>query len=184
MFKRILPVVVFMALCVLLFVGLRMADQKDIIPSPLIGRPAPAFVLPTLDGDRQLRRNDLLGQPYLLNVWASWCPGCRVEHEQITAIAASGLVPVIGLNYKDAEADARRWLDQFGNPYRQILVDADGKVGIDFGVYGAPETFLVDADGIIRFKQVGILDQRTWETQLRPLLQSLVPDADSPGERR
>jgi len=169
-------VAVFMALCVLLFVGLRMADQKDIIPSPLIGKPAPEFALSTLDGDQLIRRDDLLGQPYLLNVWASWCPGCRVEHEQITAIAESGLLPVIGLNYKDAEDDARRWLNQFGNPYQQILVDADGKVGIDFGVYGAPETFLVDADGIIRFKQVGILDQRTWETSLRPLIQSLPGD--------
>lgn len=173
MLNRILPVVVFMALCVLLFFGLRMADQKDIIPSPLIGKPAPEFALTTLDGDRVIHRDDLLGQPYLLNVWASWCPGCRVEHEQITAIAESGLLPVIGLNYKDAEDDARRWLNQFGNPYQQILVDADGKVGIDFGVYGAPETFLVDAAGIIRFKQVGILDQRTWETSLRPLIQSL-----------
>ncbi|MBU1187697.1 MAG: DsbE family thiol:disulfide interchange protein [Gammaproteobacteria bacterium] len=176
MLNRILPVAVFMALCVLLFVGLRMADQKDIIPSPLIGKPAPEFALSTLDGDQLIRRDDLLGQPYLLNVWASWCPGCRVEHEQITAIAESGLLPVIGLNYKDAEDDARRWLNQFGNPYQQILVDADGKVGIDFGVYGAPETFLVDADGIIRFKQVGILDQRTWETSLRPLIQSLPGD--------
>lgn len=173
MLNRILPVTVFIALCVLLFVGLRMADQKDIIPSPLIGKPAPKFALSTLDGDRVIRREDLLGQAYLLNVWASWCPGCRVEHEQITAIAESGLLPVIGLNYKDAEADARRWLNQFGNPYQLILVDADGKIGIDFGVYGAPETFLVDADGIIRFKQVGILDQRTWETSLRPLIQSL-----------
>jgi len=173
--NRILPVALFMALCVLLFAGLRMADQKDIIPSPLIGKPAPAFALSTLDGDQVIRRDDLLGQAYLLNVWASWCPGCRVEHEQITAIADSGLIPVIGLNYKDAEADARRWLNQFGNPYQQILVDADGKVGIDFGVYGAPETFLVDAAGIIRFKQVGILDQRTWETQMLPLLQTL-PD--------
>ncbi|GAB4116381.1 MAG: DsbE family thiol:disulfide interchange protein [Wenzhouxiangellaceae bacterium] len=176
MLNRILPVAAFMALCVLLFVGLRMADQKDIIPSPLIGKPAPEFALSTLDGDQLIRRDDLLGQPYLLNVWASWCPGCRVEHEQITAIAESGLLPVIGLNYKDAEDDARRWLNQFGNPYQQILVDADGKVGIDFGVYGAPETFLVDADGIIRFKQVGILDQRTWETSLRPLIQSLPGD--------
>jgi len=171
--NRVLPIAAFIALCVLLFAGLRMADQKDIIPSPLIGKPAPAFSLPTLDGAQVIQRDDLLGQPYLLNVWASWCPGCRVEHEQITAIAETGLVPVIGLNYKDAGNDARRWLDQFGNPYQQIIVDADGKVGIDFGVYGAPETFLVDADGIIRFKQVGILDERTWETRLLPLIQSL-----------
>ena len=183
MLNRVLPVILFIALCVLLFAGLRMADRKDVIPSPLIGKSAPAFKLPTLDGEQMVSRDDLLGQAYLLNVWASWCPGCRVEHDQITAIAASGLLPVIGLNYKDAEADARRWLNQFGNPYAQIIVDADGKVGIDFGVYGAPETFLVDADGIIRFKQVGILDQRTWDTQLLPLIQSLTPAANSGAGR-
>ncbi len=173
MLNRVLPVIVFIALCVLLFAGLRMADRKDIIPSPLIGKPAPQFNLPTLDGEHMVQRDDLLGRAYLLNVWASWCPGCRVEHEQIASIAESGLLPVIGLNYKDAEADAKRWLNQFGDPYEQIIVDADGKVGIDFGVYGAPETFLVDADGTIQFKQVGILDQRTWETKLRPLIESL-----------
>lgn len=179
MLKRLLPVMVFLALCVLLFAGLRMADDKDLIPSPLINKPAPAYNLPRLDADGMLGHADMLGQAYLLNVWASWCPGCRVEHEQITRIADSGVLPVIGLNYKDAEADAQRWLNQFGNPYSAIIVDLNGKTGIDFGVYGAPETFLIDADGVVRYKQVGILDQRTWETEMLPLIQSL-PDQQQP----
>jgi cytochrome c biogenesis protein CcmG/thiol:disulfide interchange protein DsbE len=127
-----------------------------VLPSPLIDRPAPAFALPSLHAPEQIiSRADLLGAPYLLNVWASWCPACQIEHPLIERIAREGKIQVIGFNYKDDPVDAKRWLRQFGDPYSQIVVDRDGRSGIEWGVYGAPETFLVDAQGVIRFKHVG-----------------------------
>ncbi len=157
----------------LLIIGLKHSEYKEIIPSPLIGQQAPAFELPTLTDHRIVNSSSLRGKPYLLNIWASWCPGCRVEHELITSIADQGIIPVYGLSYKDAEHDATRWLERFGNPYTEVLVDQAGKVGIDYGVYGAPETFVIDAKGVIRHKHVGPLDIKTWEKELLPLIMTL-----------
>lgn len=170
MLRKIIPLIVFLGLTALLIVGLQNADTKSIIDSPLIGKPAPDFALADMYSGRVITPETFKGQAYLLNVWASWCPECRVEHGIITDIAESGDIPVIGLNYKDADADAKRWLNQFGNPYELILVDLDGRVGIEFGVYGAPETFLIDANGIVRFKQTGALTRTLWEDHIRPLV--------------
>jgi cytochrome c biogenesis protein CcmG/thiol:disulfide interchange protein DsbE len=176
MIRRLWPLLAFALLAALLFVGVRMNAGKDTsaIPSPLIGKPAPAFALPLLeDPARKVSNADLLGQAYLLNVWGSWCPACRIEHPVISRIAASGRVRVIGYNYKDAPEDARRWLAQFGNPYEMNLVDEDGRAALDWGIYGAPETFLVDARGIVRWKHVGPVDDEAVATRLGPALEAL-----------
>ncbi|WP_246149829.1 DsbE family thiol:disulfide interchange protein [Arenimonas fontis] len=174
--KRLLPLLVFLGLGLLLGVGVLMNAGRDTraIPSPLIGKPAPEFALPVLDApERIVRKADLLGQPYLLNVWGSWCPACRDEHPVITELAQSGRIRVIGYDYKDEPEEARRWLAQFGNPYSLILVDADGRAALDWGIYGAPETFLVDAEGVIRWKFVGPLTPEVVREQLDPQLEAL-----------
>ena len=173
MWKRWLPLALFGALTVLLFAGIRLNQVRDpdVIPSPLIGRPVPAFELPTLhEPARLVTDGELRGTPYLLNVWGSWCPECRVEHPVVDALARSGRLRVIGYNYKDAPQDAMRWLQQFGDPYDLILVDEDGRTAIDFGISGAPESFLVDAQGVVRHKVVGALTPQIVERELLPLL--------------
>lgn len=175
MWKRWLPLLLFGALAGLLFAGIRLNQVRDpdAIPSPLVGKPVPSFALPTLhDPARVVRDADLRGAPYLLNVWGSWCPECRVEHPLIDALARSGRLRVIGYNYKDAPEDAKRWLQQFGDPYALILVDESGRAAIDFGIYGAPESFLVDAEGIVRFKHVGALTPQIIERDILPLVSS------------
>lgn len=176
MIRRFWPLLAFALLAVLLFVGVRMNAGRDTsaIPSPLIGKPAPAFSLPLLDDPAHAVANsDLLGQPYLLNVWGSWCPACRIEHPVITRIAEARLVRVVGYNYKDAPEDAQRWLQQFGNPYALNIADEEGRAALDWGIYGAPETFLVDAKGIVRWKHVGPVDDAVVENQLKPALEAL-----------
>lgn len=176
MIKRLLPLLAFAALAVLLGVGVMMNSGKDTsaIPSPLLGKPAPDFALPVLDEpERIITRDDLLGEPYLLNVWGSWCPACRDEHPVITELAESGRIRVIGYDYKDEAEDARRWLQQFGNPYALVITDVEGRAALDWGIYGAPESFLVDAQGVIRWKFVGPLTQEIVETQLLPALEAL-----------
>jgi len=169
MIGRLLPVVLFLALGVLLAVGLKIADHKTEIPSPLIGKKMPAFTLPVLgQGDKTVSSQDLLGKPFLLNVWASWCPTCRYEHPVITQLAETGIVRVIGLNYRDEADDAQQWLRRFGNPYEFSLADKSGRVGIDFGVYAAPESFLVDADGNVVFKQIGAMTDEVIEQEILP----------------
>ncbi len=173
MIRRLWPLLAFIVLAVLLFFGVRMNAGKDTsaIPSPLIGKPAPAFSLPVLDGPgKPVSNRDLLGAPYLLNVWGSWCPACRDEHPVITDISRKGLVRVVGYNYKDTPEDARRWLQAFGNPYALVLADEDGRAALDWGIYGAPESFLVDARGIVRWKFVGPLTPEVVEAQLKPAL--------------
>ena len=173
MWKRWLPFFIFAALALLLFVGIRLNQVRDpdAIPSPLIGKPVPAFALPSLhDLSRIVRSEELRGTPYLLNVWGSWCGECRVEHPVIDALSRSGRLRVIGYNYKDAPDDAKRWLQRFGDPYALILADETGRSAIDFGIYGAPETFLVDADGVVRFKQVGALTPQIIERDILPLV--------------
>jgi cytochrome c biogenesis protein CcmG/thiol:disulfide interchange protein DsbE len=140
----------------------------------LIGRPAPKFTLPALEDPKVTISNaDLKGKVSLVNVWATWCVSCRAEHKELMRLAKVDGVRILGLNYKDDREDAKRWLQIYGNPYVANAFDADGRVGIDWGVYGTPETFLVDRKGIIRYKQIGPIDQQVWEKTLRPLIDKL-----------
>jgi len=169
MIGRLIPVIIFVLLAVLLAFGLRIADHKTEIPSPLIGKPMPPFELPVLgQPNRVLTNEDLIGEPFLVNVWASWCPTCRVEHPFITELARSGAVRVIGFNYKDELSDAQAWLRRFGDPYELTLQDYSGRYAIDLGVYAAPESFLVDADGTIIFKQIGAVTPEVIENEILP----------------
>ena len=171
--RFVLPLVLFAGLAVLLFAGL--GKDTRLVPSPLIDKPAPSFELPSLrDPSTRIRSADFAGKPWLLNVWGSWCVACRVEHEVLTAFAKRELVPVVGLNWKDVPEDAHRWLAQFGDPYDAIPVDADGRIAIDYGVYGAPESFLIDASGVIRFKHVGPLTPEIVERELVPRIAAMT----------
>lgn len=167
----LLPLTVFLGLVTLLYVN--MGKHSERLPSPLVGKPAPAFELPTLYSGKTMTNEDFKGQIWLLNVFGSWCPSCRIEHPVLTDFADSGVVQVVGLNWKDEFTDADRWLKQFGNPYDEILVDLKGDVAIDWGVYGAPENFLIDAEGVIRYKLVGVLTLEIINEELLPLIQSL-----------
>ncbi len=170
---RWLPLVVFALLALLLLAGVILSrdGNRDVLPSPLIGKPAPTFELPVLhEAGRLVTSEELSGEPYLLNVWGSWCPECRTEHPVLTKFAETKRVRVIGYNLKDEHADALRWLEQFGNPYWLVLTDYTGETAIDWGIYGAPETFLVDGDGIIRWKHVGPMSEATIQDELLPVL--------------
>jgi cytochrome c biogenesis protein CcmG, thiol:disulfide interchange protein DsbE len=170
--KFLIPLALFLVLAGFLAVGLKL-DPRE-VPSPLIGKPAPEFALPRLDDPAvKIKREDLLGKVWVLNVWASWCAPCREEHPLVVAFAKRSGVPVYGLNYKDQKAAADGWLRQLGNPYAATLVDADGRAGIDFGVYGVPETFVIDKQGIVRFKQIGPLTEDAITKKLEPLLKQL-----------
>ena len=147
------------------------APDRDVLPSALIGKPAPAFTLPVLhDPTIKVSSNELRGAPYVLNVWGSWCAACREEHPVLTRFAETKRVRVIGYNWKDEPADALRWLEQLGNPFVLVLADIEGRTAIDWGVTAAPETFLVDASGVVRWKYSGALTQRVVDTQLIPEL--------------
>ena len=163
---------VFVALVALLAVGLRLNPRE--VPSPLIGKPAPPFELPLLtEPDKRFSQKDMLGKVWIMNVWASWCPPCLVEHPVVTRIAQSGLAPVVGLNYKDARDDALPWLKRNGNPYQLIVFDANGRIGIDYGVYGVPETYVIDRKGVIRYKHIGPLSADVVKQKVEPLVQQL-----------
>jgi cytochrome c biogenesis protein CcmG/thiol:disulfide interchange protein DsbE len=167
-----LPLAIFLVVLVFLFVGL-FHDPHE-VPSPLIGKPAPQFSLTQLhQPDRKLTTADMRGQVWLLNVWASWCVSCRVEHPLLVDLAKANIVPVIGLAYKDKPADGLAWLASNGDPYRMSIVDQDGRVGIDFGVYGVPETFVIDKSGIIRYKQIGPLTVDALKQTILPLVREL-----------
>lgn len=171
---RVLPLVVFILLGVLLAAGLMLSDTKSEIPSPLVGRPMPEFVLPRLDDPfTVVSSEELKGAPFLLNVWASWCVTCRYEHPVIEELARMERIPIVGLNYRDPRENALNWLLRFGDPYDFHLADEPGRVAIDFGVYAAPETFLVDGDGIIRYKHIGALTPEIVEDELLPLVDRL-----------
>ena len=170
--RYLLPLALFVVLVGFLAVGLKL-DPRE-VPSPLIGKPAPGFALTRLDdADKTIRREDLLGQVWVLNVWASWCAACRDEHPHLMAYAKTKQVPLIGLNYKDTRPAGLTWLTRFGNPYDASLFDADGRVGIDFGVYGVPETFVIDKQGVIRFKQIGPVTPEILQSRIVPLLKAL-----------
>jgi cytochrome c biogenesis protein CcmG/thiol:disulfide interchange protein DsbE len=172
----LVPLGVFVALVVLLGVGLTL-DPRE-VPSPFIGKPAPAFALPQLHHpEKTLSTADFRGQVSLLNVWASWCVSCRQEHPLLLELARDGRVPIYGLNYKDERDDAKGWLERLGNPYRESAFDADGRAGIDWGVYGVPETFVVDRKGIIRFKFAGPLTREAIHGTLMPLIAELEQEA-------
>jgi cytochrome c biogenesis protein CcmG, thiol:disulfide interchange protein DsbE len=163
---------IFVGLVALLAIGLRLNPRE--VPSPLIGKPAPAFDLPLLaEPDKRFSQKDMLGKVWMLNVWASWCPPCLVEHPVVTRIAQSGLAPVVGLNYKDQRDDALPWLKRNGDPYQLIVFDPNGRIGIDYGVYGVPETYLIDRQGVIRFKQIGPLTAEVVQKKIEPLIKEL-----------
>lgn len=170
--KFLLPLGIFIVLVALLAVGLNLNPRE--VPSPLVGKPAPAFSVPQLqEPDKMFSPKDMLGKVWLFNVWASWCVSCREEHPILVEFAKTGTVPIIGLDYKDKREDGQRWLARFGNPYQIAPFDADGRVGIDYGVYGVPETYLIDKAGVIRFKQIGPITPEVLEKKIIPLVQEL-----------
>jgi cytochrome c biogenesis protein CcmG/thiol:disulfide interchange protein DsbE len=170
----LMPLALFVALAGLLAVGLRRDPGE--IPSPLIDKPAPQFQLKTLEtgkGPAQFAPSDLRGQVWVLNVWATWCGPCRLEHPALLDFARQNSVPIVGLDYKDSAGDARQWLARLGNPYRVVAVDSDGRVGIDYGVYGVPETFVVDRRGVIVHKHIGPLTPEVLANEIAPLVRRL-----------
>jgi len=188
--KVLIPLVLFFGLVVFLAVGLKR-DPRE-IPSPLVGKPAPAFSLPTLAGDKPFSPADLKGQVWMFNVWATWCVACREEHPLLVAFSKTQSVPIVGLSYKEIQAadqtngplsdDAKlslarerslRFLQRQGDPYKLSVMDLDGSVGINYGVYGVPETYVIDREGIIRYKQVGPVTPELLETKLLPLIREL-----------
>lgn len=170
--RYVLPAVAFAILVGFFWVGLRLNPGE--VPSPLIGKPAPAFELPELsDTSRIISNETLRGQPALLNVWATWCGGCRLEHDLLLAIAAEGNVPIYGLNYRDDRAAALEWLRQLGNPFKAVAYDPEGTVSIDWGVYGAPETFLIDPDGVVVYKHIAPLTLDDWREEFLPRIRAM-----------
>ena len=178
--RYLLPAGFFVVLAVFLLLGLGRNPNE--IPSPLIGKEAPAFELPRLAGvaapdTSSISSASLRGKPYLLNVWASWCMPCLQEHPQMMALAQRHRIRMVGMNYKDRPEDARRWLARNGNPFDEIMVDAQGRTAIDFGVYGVPETFLIDGEGRIRHKIVGAISIETLQNELLPAIERLEAEA-------
>jgi cytochrome c biogenesis protein CcmG, thiol:disulfide interchange protein DsbE len=168
--KRFMPLIIFAAMVVLFAIGLTLNPRE--VPSPLIGKPAPVFELPLLFSEGNFSNEDLIGHVTLVNVWGSWCFACRQEHEVVKQMSREG-VRVIGLNYKDETADAKNWLAVLGNPYQVVAVDKVGRIAIDWGVYGAPETFLIDRKGIIRHKVIGPLSEKAKYDELMAVMRTL-----------
>jgi len=167
-----IPLAIFVALAIFFAVGLTR-DPRE-VPSPFIDKPAPSFKLEQLhEASRAFAPEDMKGKVWLLNVWASWCVSCRVEHPLLVEMSKKNVVPIVGLNYKDRREDGVAWLTQNGDPYTTSVVDLDGRVGIDYGVYGVPETFVVDKQGVIRYKQIGPITPEALEKQLLPLIRKL-----------
>lgn len=172
MTRFILPLVIFLGLSVFLYVGLNL-DPRD-VPSPLIDKPAPAFNLPQLrEPGKTFSPAEMKGQVWMLNVWASWCVSCREEHPLLVQLSQQKIVPIYGLDYKDASADALMLLAKAGDPYTLSVSDSDGRIGIDYGVYGVPETYLIDKQGIIRYKQTGPITPQALRDKILPLIAEL-----------
>ncbi len=172
MSRFLLPLGIFIVLVVFLGIGLNRNPRE--VPSPLIDKPAPTFQVPQLhEPDKTISQKDMVGKVWLFNVWASWCVSCRQEHPVLVELAKRNVVPIYGLNYKDGREDGMKWLRDWGNPYVLSAFDQDGRVGIDYGVYGVPETFVVDKSGTIRYKHIGPLTQDVVEKKLLPLVQEL-----------
>lgn len=176
MLKYVIPLLLFIVMAVFLALGLKLDPRK--IPSPLIDKPAPEFSLPVLGNpDRTLSKVDMAGKVWLLNVWASWCFSCREEHPVLNQLAQRHVVPIVGLNYKDEPGAARQWLGQLGNPYNVSIMDQEGRTGIDYGVYGVPETFVIDKQGMIRYKHTGPVSSKDVQEIFLPLIARLQSEA-------
>jgi cytochrome c biogenesis protein CcmG/thiol:disulfide interchange protein DsbE len=168
--RYVLPIVAFGLLVVALVIGLSLDPRK--LPSPFIGKPAPAFDLPALhDLTQRVNNESFAGQPVLVNFWATWCVGCRQEHEFLLRLTESGAITIYGVNWRDNRQEALRWLEQLGDPYVASGYDGGNHTGIEWGVYGAPETFLIGADGTVLYKHLGPLNERAWQRDFIPLLQ-------------
>jgi cytochrome c biogenesis protein CcmG, thiol:disulfide interchange protein DsbE len=172
MIRYLLPLAAFIILVAFLLVGLNLNPRK--VPSPLIGKPAPVFKLQQLhEPEKILESKDNLGKVWLLNVWASWCASCRDEHPLLVQLAEADVVPIYGLNYKDKRDLAIKWLDQLGDPYTKSIMDTEGRVGIEYGVYGVPETYVIDKSGVIQYKQIGPVTVEVLEKTILPLVKEL-----------
>ena len=171
--RYVIPVVVLAALIALFAVGLQH-DPRE-VPSPLIGKAAPAFRLPLLAGDGFYSEADLKGRPVLVNFFASWCEGCQVEHPFLLKLAREQQVEIIGMDYKDSTADVSQWLQRHGSPYRKVVMDTQGSAGLDWGVYGVPETFVLNREGVIVYKQIGAITAQAWHEKIAPLLAGAKP---------
>jgi len=172
MMRFILPLVIFLVLAGFLYVGLGLDPHE--VPSPLINKPAPAFTLPELHNPKkQFSMQEMKGKVWLLNVWSSWCVSCKEEHPVLLDLAQQNIVPIYGLDYKDKREDAEAWLNQAGNPYTLNVMDSDGRVGINYGVYGVPETYVIDKQGIIRYKQIGPVTGESLQGKILPMVAEL-----------
>ena len=172
MLQKLAPLLIFIVLVVFLGIGLTLNPRE--IPSPLINKPMPVFSLTQLkESDKPLSSTDFLNEVFLFNVWASWCIACRSEHPVLLDLSRTGVVNIYGLNYKDKREEALRWLDYYGDPYTKNVHDLDGKLGIDFGVYGVPETFIIDQKGIIRYKHIGPITEEILKNKLLPIIKQL-----------
>jgi len=172
MARFILPFVIFMIVAIFLFVGLGLNPHE--VPSPLVGKPAPAFSLPQLhEPEKQFSLQDMKGKVWLFNVWASWCTACEYEHPLFMELSRRNLVPLYGMDYKDKREDGMAWLQQHGNPYTLVVSDAEGRVGIDYGVYGVPETYLIDKQGVIQYKHIGVVTEKDLSEKILPMVKEL-----------
>ncbi len=172
MMRFILPLVIFLVLAGFLYVGLGLDPHE--VPSPLIDKPAPAFSLPQLDdSSKRFSTEEMKGKVWLLNVWASWCVSCKEEHPFLMSLAQRNVVPIYGLDYKDKQMDGQMTLRQAGNPYTLVAMDTDGRIGIDYGVYGVPETYVIDKQGVIRYKQIGPVTPQSINEKILPLVAEL-----------
>ena len=172
MMRFIWPLVAFLVLAGFLFVGLGLNPRE--VPSPLIGKPAPAFTLPQLHNPKkQFSTEEMKGKVWLLNVWASWCVSCREEHPLLVSLSEQNIVPIYGLDYKDKREDGMRWLQKGGDPYVLSISDSEGRIGIDYGVYGVPETYVIDKQGVIRYKQIGPITSQALRENILPLVAQL-----------
>jgi cytochrome c biogenesis protein CcmG, thiol:disulfide interchange protein DsbE len=166
-----LPVILFILLGVFLFRGISLDPSE--MPSALIDKPVPVFSLPSLDGSKLYSKHNLDGEVTLLNVWATWCVSCRMEHPYLLKLSGQG-VHIVGLDYKDDKVKAQAWLQELGNPYALTIADKTGTLGLDLGVFGAPETFLLDRQGFIRYKRVGVIDETVWAKDIKPVYEKLL----------
>lgn len=172
MMRFILPLILFLVLAAFLYVGLGLNPRE--VPSPLIGKAAPLFTLQQLhEPDKKFSAKDMLGKVWLLNVWSSWCVSCREEHPVLVELSKQHIVPIYGLDYKDRKEDAEAWLQRGGDPYDLSVMDTDGRVGIDYGVYGVPETYVIDKQGIIQYKEIGPVTPEKLQNKILPLIAQL-----------
>ncbi|WP_049721716.1 DsbE family thiol:disulfide interchange protein [Gilvimarinus polysaccharolyticus] len=170
--KLFVPLIALLILLPLFYVGLSLDPNS--MPSALVGNPVPEFELPMLEDDTKIiRSDDLKGEVALLNIWATWCFACKAEHPYLVRLAKQEGVKIIGINYRDERAPAQKWLKELHNPYQYSLFDKEGRLGLDLGVTGAPETYVIDRQGIVRYRHIGVVDERVWQETLKPLYQSL-----------